>query len=290
MLPLGKFRLTIIVDNNPHPERKELLTEHGLSIFFELGGNKYLLDTGASDTFAENAMKLGVQIEDIDYLLISHAHKDHTGGINKFLEINTKAKICLSSKNTEYSFFSSRKEAIKDISMPKISDEGKFRLVSVDKNLKLNDDIDIISVFPQVYPFPKGNRTLLYEKYSEGKKKLDKFQHELAFTLKVKDNFIVLSSCTHNGILNTLEACFPDKTDKYRVLAYIGGTHLLDSNDTERYESQEEIIAIGKSLLELYPNLKLISGHCTGENISKQFSSVMGSRYQTFYTGFNFTI
>ena len=74
-----------------------LQAEHGLSLYIETDKQKILFDTGQSDMFIQNAHKLGVNIEDIDSLVLSHGHYDHTGGLYTFLEKNSKAK-CMQNK------------------------------------------------------------------------------------------------------------------------------------------------------------------------------------------------
>ena len=89
-------RIIILSDNRT--DTPLLGTEHGLSAYMEYGGRRYLLDTGASDLFMLNAEKLGVDLGEVDYCLISHGHNDHIGGLSAFLEMNHKAKVILSSE------------------------------------------------------------------------------------------------------------------------------------------------------------------------------------------------
>lgn len=56
---------------------------------------KILFDVGASELFLKNAEKLGVNITDVDFLVISHGHYDHGGGLKTFFKENTKAKVFL---------------------------------------------------------------------------------------------------------------------------------------------------------------------------------------------------
>lgn len=51
---------------------------------YGIWGRRYLLDTGASDLFMLNAEKLGVDLGEVDYCLISHGHNDHIGGLSAF--------------------------------------------------------------------------------------------------------------------------------------------------------------------------------------------------------------
>lgn len=88
-------RITVGVDNVPS---EGLKGEWGLSLFIEYGAEKILLDTGASDLFLKNYAKLGLDISDIDYGVLSHAHYDHANGIPAFFENNSKAKFYVSDK------------------------------------------------------------------------------------------------------------------------------------------------------------------------------------------------
>lgn len=278
--------LTILIDNNSHPTADNLLTEHGLSIYWELNGLKYMLDVGASDHFLQNANNLNIRIEDIDYLFLSHAHKDHTGGLQSFLEVNKKAKIYLSKNVLNRSFYSSRKGSKRDISMPEVEISSRFRLIEED--CMINKDIKVIAIIPQIFQKPLANRTLLSKTIAgEG---LDNFDHEICLRIKTDKGFLILSACTHNGILNTLSACCGDEILPSEIVAYIGGTHLLDSDDTNQYETHEDISVLCDSLLKSYPHLQLITGHCTGSTVMQIFKEKMGERFQQFYSGFHFRI
>ncbi len=75
--------ITVVVDNISN---NGIDGEWGLSILVEYAGKKILVDTGASDLFLRNLEKLGIEIGDIDYAVLSHAHYDHANGIPAFFE------------------------------------------------------------------------------------------------------------------------------------------------------------------------------------------------------------
>ena len=76
--------------NNPG-----ICAEHGLSIYIETDEMNILFDAGASDMFAENAQKMGIDLRNADFCVISHGHYDHTEGVPYFASLNKDAKIIL---------------------------------------------------------------------------------------------------------------------------------------------------------------------------------------------------
>ncbi|MDE5597467.1 MAG: MBL fold metallo-hydrolase, partial [Lachnospiraceae bacterium] len=85
------MKITTLVENTSIlPEYK---SKHGLSLYIETVNHKILFDIGSNGLFIENAEKLGIDIRTVDTVVISHGHTDHAGALEKFLEINSTAKI-----------------------------------------------------------------------------------------------------------------------------------------------------------------------------------------------------
>ena len=82
----------VLIDNIT---KDDLICEWGLSFYIEYKGHKILLDTGASGNFAENAKKMGIALEEIEYGVLSHAHYDHADGMPAFFRENKNAKFYL---------------------------------------------------------------------------------------------------------------------------------------------------------------------------------------------------
>src|SRR5215468_887775 len=85
-------RATILYDafgNSGH-----LKKDWGFSVLIEYAGKKILFDTGNdARIFAANARAMDVDLNNLDFVVISHRHGDHTSGLNHLLKINPKAKI-----------------------------------------------------------------------------------------------------------------------------------------------------------------------------------------------------
>ncbi len=90
------MRITVLAENSVCKSNPmNLKAENGLSLFIEFDERKILFDTGQSDIFIHNARKLGIDLSQVDYLVISHVHFNRGGGLKHFQKINKKAKVFL---------------------------------------------------------------------------------------------------------------------------------------------------------------------------------------------------
>ena len=79
------MRLTILADNNTLIDAY-YLGEPGLSILVEEENNKILFDLGYSDVFMKNAYKMGIDLREVNRIVLSHGHLDHTWGLTSLME------------------------------------------------------------------------------------------------------------------------------------------------------------------------------------------------------------
>lgn len=172
--------------------------EHGLSIYIELGDKKILLDTGFSSNFLHNAERLGVDISMVDYLIISHGHHDHIGGLIPFMSKNTRAEIILKKEST----------------LPKFNGEWYIghnpdidfcscRFHYIDDLLEIVPNLFIFPSIHFFFPVDSHKKGFLVE--NNGTKSADLFDDELFLCIKNKEKLIIISSCSHNGISNICE-------------------------------------------------------------------------------------
>ena len=78
----SELRITTLIENMPDEEGK-LIAEHGLSLYIEFDGKRILFDTGQTGDFVKNAKYLGINLDSLDDIIISHGHYDHSGGVPK---------------------------------------------------------------------------------------------------------------------------------------------------------------------------------------------------------------
>ena len=267
------MKVTVLVDNIAN-EASGLNAEHGLSFWLQTDDGNFLVDVGATSLFVENACKMGIDIADADYLILSHAHADHVGGLSAFLNINRKAKIYLSSYVRGLNCYSTRRGIKRDISIDhNLLQEHKERFIFVEKYTEIAKSVKLICNIPVIYPVPMANATLL------ANDEQDDFLHEIAVAVDSNAGTSILSPCTHRGILNILNAM-----KGYRVVNFIGGLHLLDSDEKNIFESEEDIESLSREILNR--NISLYTGHCTGKVAKDILSRELGKRFKEFHTGF----
>lgn len=266
--------IKVLVENRSISDEYE--TEHGLSLYIETNNRKIIFDVGATDKFLKNASKMGVYLEDVDMMILSHGHYDHGGGIKHFMEINKKALIYM-HKEAIREHGSIKGDEISNAGIDKsIVESDRIRLV--DEDLHFGDDLVLFSHIKGNKMVPRGNDRLLMKKDGEWEK--DDFHHEQNLLLKEGDKRVLVVGCSHRGIVNIIDQC-ENLLDKPLTMA-LGGFHLYDL-DVERMEDMKFL----KKVTERLKENKTIyyTGHCTGYEQYKKIKEIMGHRVEYLATG-----
>ena len=274
------MKIVTLVDNRTQSDNLE--TEHGLSLYIETDdGQKILYDTGQTNLYMHNAEKLGVNLKEIDKVVISHGHYDHVGGLVPFLKVNKTAKVYMNATLFNYEYFSVKSGVKKLNGFPTELLEYSNRFVLLSKNT-LIDNLWMITNINHTYKMPKGN-AILYRQH-EGVEELDPFEHELILVVDTTKGLCVFTGCAHNGVLNivaTVQTVIPSK----KIHCLYGGFHLIDGKEYVQVETKEELNSIADELTNLLPMAHLYTGHCTGEKAIKVLRQKMKGKLESFYVG-----
>ncbi len=255
--------------------RDGCVKEHGLSFYIETNKHKLLMDTGATDAFMQNAKVLGIDLQQVDMVILSHGHYDHSGGIMALAQKNSTAKIYMqrTAANEYYSMRGSGEAYIgidkKILTLP--------QLELVDGNKKIDEELFLFSGITGRRFWAKSNLRL---KRKEGELLVqDHFEHEQCLVIVQEGKHILLSGCAHNGILNILDRyqeIYGDAPDMV-----ISGFHMIQN----KY-SEEDIVAIRSTAQEL-AKLKTVfyTGHCTGQEPYEMMKLIMGEQLQQIHSG-----
>jgi len=272
-------KLTILSENSPDPKNPRLKFGHGLAVHVEVNGKSILYDFGHGGTLISNAEELGIRLEDVDTAILSHGHYDHSGDMGEFLQINSKALI-YHGRDAFSPRWSISKGSPRDIGVPP-------ELIKMQKNLQerfslvkdLNDQEEfvILPAAPGLRRKPSGNSLLLAG--PEGERLQDDFVDELTLVIRDDEGLVVLTGCSHRGILNIVDQV-KAYCNKCPIRALIGGFHMRDKE-----ESDENIQYIAAQLAESLPESTIYSGHCSEHKAVGILEKTFGKRYGKMYTG-----
>lgn len=270
------MRIINLVENTEG--RTHCRCQHGLSFYIETKKHKLLMDTGASDLLIENAEKLGVDLTQVDTVVLSHGHYDHGGGILPFTKVNQSAKIYIQrSAFGDYYSHHDPHDVPKYIGIDKeIAD--LHQVIMVDGDMRLDDELYLFSGIGDIYPIPSTNKTLKV-KTDDGYVQ-DDFSHEQCLVVKQDEQSILFSGCAHHGILNVMER-YKEIFEKEPDVA-VSGFHLM-KKDGYSDDEVAEIIDIGKALSK-YKTV-FYTCHCTGEEPYEILHKMMGEHIKYVHCG-----
>lgn len=275
------IEITILLENNS--VNTQYKSKHGLSVLIEYKGNNILLDVGPDDNFAENAIKMNIDLKKVKYLFLSHNHYDHTGGINKFCEINDTAPVYLMD-NIDRKYYVKKLFFKKSIGL-KLNEKNRSRITQVTKDLLIDDTIFFMHNIISKYKKPIINKKLYKE---ENNKKInDTFDHEGILALEDDNELVIFNSCSHNGILNVIETVKTKMPNK-KIRSYIGGLHLFKPpiiGANKYYEYLDYLINEFKQM-----NISIYTGHCTGRFALDYMKEKLGNRIQEINTGMKLSV
>lgn len=244
-----------------------LTAEHGLSFLIETQQHKILFDAGQTSAFLDNAGKMGLDLKEADMAVLSHGHYDHGGGLEYFLELNDRAQVYVS----RYAFAPYFNGQDKYIGLDKSLEENERFIVTGDE-LQIDSELSL-------YSCNQMKKTAATDSFGlntmvQGKFVPDRFLHEQYLLIRQGEQKILISGCSHKGILNIVNWFQPD--------ILVGGFHFMKL-DPENPDHKKQLEYAGKELLQ-YP-VRYFTGHCTGTRQYQCLKEIMGSRLEYFSTG-----
>lgn len=270
------MKVTVLIENTA-PDG--LTAEWGLSLHIAFEGKSYLLDAGGSDAFVQNAKVLGVELENVDAAILSHAHFDHSGGLDAFCGLNDRAKVFVRNSVRENCYSWHRR-------FPKYIGVQRGMLKKHAQRFERVDGDCVIAPGVTLVPHKeeglkaKGRAAEMYIR--KGLRLIpDGFDHEQSIVFETERGLVIFSSCSHSGvdsILDEIGRTFPGR----QVCAMIGGFHLVRTPPREVRLLAQRLRKMG--VPELY------TGHCTGDQAMEILREELPGHVHSMETGMMFEI
>src|SRR5437870_5281055 len=267
-----KAQITVLYD--AFGKASAMQKDWGYAALVEYGGKRILFDTGNNpDILAQNAKAKGIDLAKLDFVVMSHRHGDHMGGMAYLLSVNPKVKIYAPKEGFGVygadlpSTFYRKDESLPpeqryyDGRPPEVMRFGaawpgaNFQLI--DKNTEIATGIHLIALVSD----KPGTLEL----------------RELSLALNTPEGMVIVVGCSHPGIDKIVEAATKINP---RIHLVAGGFHLIVSKD-------EEIEKIVTALRDTFKVAYVAPGHCTGEPTFTALKKAFGDRY--LYAGLGTT-
>jgi 7,8-dihydropterin-6-yl-methyl-4-(beta-D-ribofuranosyl)aminobenzene 5'-phosphate synthase len=257
-------RVTILYDS--FGKSSSLTMDWGFAALVEYGGKRILFDTGNNATiFEHNVKAAGVDFRNIDFVIISHRHADHTSGITYVLTVSPKVPIYvpdepwgLFARGVKNDFYRKDRSLPSEMRYygghpPEILEAGTpwpaANFIPVNQRTEVAPGIFILS----------GVST------TPGTLELK----ELSLAIKSPQGVILIVGCSHPGVEHIVhEAAAIDP----HINILFGGLHQIQASDAE----VERIAAV---LHDQYKLERVAPGHCTGEPEFAALKRVFGNHY-----------
>ena len=269
----GPAQITVLYD--AFGKTPGMQKDWGYSALIEYAGKRILFDTGNNPEILEqNASAKGADLSKLDFVVLSHRHGDHMGGLPYLLKVNPTVKIYAPKEgfgvygsNLPSTFYRKdpslpQEQRYYDGNPPEVMRFGSawpaanFELV--DKNTEIAPGIQLI--------------TLVSDK--PGTLEL----RELSLAINTPEGVVIVVGCSHPGIDKIVGAA---ATINPRIRLIAGGFHLVVTSD-------EDIAKIVTALHDTFRVEYVAPGHCTGEPAFTALRKAFGDRY--LYAGLGTTL
>ncbi|MDD4126481.1 MAG: MBL fold metallo-hydrolase [Methanomicrobium sp.] len=254
------MKLTVLCDNNTITDLY-LAGEPALSFFIEDSGKNILFDAGYSDVFIKNAEKIGINLLLTDFIVLSHGHIDHTGGLLHLKKMYKKAisegifhkRPCLIAHPAVFRDVS--EESFGNIGSPvKKEDLELFAdVVLSDEPFKITENLIFLGQIREKTSFESPSYAGV-SKNDAGDDVPDCSPDDSALVYFSETGLVVITGCSHSGICSIVKQA-ENISGRNDFIDIIGGFHLLNAE-------KERLLKTGEFLKNL--DIKKIHPcHCT---------------------------
>lgn len=248
-------RITALMDDKPSGH-KALIAEHGLSFYVEHGGRRILFDCGSGPHTQYNAYRLGLDLHELDAVVLSHSHYDHASGFRDLADNGLGSQDVYTGAHFFEPKYARSGVRLTDLSAgfgPDFLTERGLRHHTVADLAEIFPGVWLISGFPRIHAFEQIPQRFV-RRTADGLRE-DDFPDEICMALQISGGLAVLVGCSHPGILNMTAQV--RKLLGQPIRAVYGGTHLVEADSARIDATIQTLRQMGLETLGL--------SHCSGD-------------------------
>jgi 7,8-dihydropterin-6-yl-methyl-4-(beta-D-ribofuranosyl)aminobenzene 5'-phosphate synthase len=260
----GRARITILYD--AFGKRSDMEKDWGYAALIEYGGKRILFDTGDNPEILEkNAKAAKADLSHLDFVVLSHRHSDHMGGMDYLLRVNPKVKIYAPKEN--FGIYGSSLPGTFYRRDESLTPSERYYDGAAPAVMKFGSawprtHFELIESTQEIAP---GIHIIALVSDKPGTLEL----RELSLALQTPEGIVLVVGCSHPGIEKILaETVAIDR----HIHMVVGGFHLVTASDAD-------IEKVVTSLHDTWNVDYLAPGHCTGEPTFTGLKKAFGERY-----------
>jgi len=258
------------------------LAEWGLSLLVEVDDTRILFDTGLSFSAVHNAKLMGIDLSKIDFIVLSHGHADHTGGLREVLKIRGQVPVIghpdiWTNKHVKRSDEKAQYCGIPFSAKQLESLGARFQLGT--EPIRITDRIMTTGEIPMLTSYEHIEDNLFVKE--NGLLQPDKLADDLSLVIDTDFGLVVILGCAHRGLINTLRHA-QKITGKKSIYAAVGGTHLIRASRERMDSTVADLKKIGIQRLGV--------SHCTGFHACARLAREFEDSFFTNNAGNRFTL
>ncbi len=246
---MSSISITVLVENTAG--KSGVIAEHGLAYFIEAGDKKILFDTGQGMALEHNAKKLGIDLYNLDALILSHGHYDHTGGVH----LVSAKKVFAHPAVVDPKFSRNPNGKSHSVAMPNLDRQALLahpKWVRVEAPMELSSGLRLTGPIPRLTDFEDTGGAFFSDADCTVS---DELPDDQSLFFETPAGTVVILGCAHSGVINTLRT-IQTLTNNRPLQTVVGGMHLLHADENRMNRTIEELRRLNVRCL--------MPCHCTG--------------------------